>query len=128
MKKRGLLKKLKIAYFKSISDRRRYLRVPLRVKVTNKATEIFEYFLSTNISIGGMFLKTETPYVVDTFVKLEFPLPGETRLISVDGRVVRVVPPYTNSEHPPGMGVQFMFLSPEDKEAIEKFVKKSGTQ
>lgn len=127
-KKISLLKKLKIAYFKTISDRRRYLRVPLRVKVTNKATEMFEYFLSTNISVGGMFLRTETPYVVETFVKLEFSLPGEAKPILADGRVARAVPPSPNSENPPGMGIQFMFLSPEDKEAIERFVKKSGLQ
>lgn len=98
------------------------------MKVTNKATEMFEYFLSTNISVGGMFLKTETPYAVETFVKLEFPLPGETKPVSADGRVVRAVPPSPDSDNPPGMGIQFMNLSPDDKATIERFVKKSGVQ
>jgi type IV pilus assembly protein PilZ len=127
-KKIGLWNRLKIAYFKQSSNRRRYLRVPLRLKVTNKATDIFEHFQSTNISVGGMFIRSENPYSLHTFVKLEFHLPGSEKPVAVDGKVVRVTQPDIDPERKhfdPGMGIMFMRIDPQDYNAIEKFVEDS---
>ena len=125
-KKSGLFRGLKIAYYRSISNRRRYLRVPLRVKVTNRLTDFFEFHSSTNISVGGMFLRSESPYAVDARLKLEFTLPGDKQPIYAEGTVVRVVHPGNEENIDPGMGVKFTQIDQDHIKSIERFVEKSG--
>jgi len=124
--KPSFFRRIKIAYYKHVSDRRRYFRRPLRVKVTEKVSGLFEHFGSTNISAGGMFLKSERPHPVGSELELEFALPGRDGVVSVAARVVRTVPPGNRGGYEPGMGVEFTEIDPADKKAIEEFVREPG--
>ncbi len=55
-----------------MEEKRKYIRVPLAVKVTNVRTKEFHFFYSKDISMGGMFLETKDPYPVGTEVELDF--------------------------------------------------------
>lgn len=125
-KKPPFFRRVKIAYYRHIGDRRRYLRRPLRVKVTEKVSGLFEHFSSTNISAGGMFLRSERAHPVESALELEFCLPGREKVISASAKVVRAVPPGNPSGYDPGMGVEFTRINPEDKKAIEEFVREPG--
>ncbi len=125
-KRPNVFRRIKVAYYKHISDRRRYLRRPLRVKVTEKVSGLFEHFSSTNISAGGMFLKTERAHPINSLLELEFSLPGREGVISASARVVRTVPPGNRGGYDPGMGVEFTDIGAEDAESIREFVREPG--
>jgi type IV pilus assembly protein PilZ len=121
----GFFKNLIIAYYKFISDRRRYMRAPLRLKVTNKRSTLFEFYSSTNISVGGMFIKADSPYAVGSRLELEFSFPGREGTFHAEGKVIRVVhldPDSNPEDFDPGMGVQFTNLSQEARDAIDAFI------
>lgn len=78
---------------------------------------------SENIEEGGIFVATFEPEPVGTPVVVNFRLPGN-RPVTARGTVqwMREYNPLT-PEMPPGMGVKFTELLPDDKRAIEKFMK-----
>lgn len=78
---------------------------------------------SENIEEGGIFVATFEPEPVGTPVVVNFRLPGN-RPVTARGTVqwMRDYNPLT-PETPPGMGVRFTDLLPDDKRAIESFMK-----
>ena len=117
---------MKIGYYRHISDRRRYLRKPIRVKVTEKVSGLFEHFASTNISAGGMFLKTDRPFAIGSNLKIEFSLPGDEEPIRADAQVARTMPPGNFHDYHAGMGIVFTAIEEEDRKRIEDFIGRSG--
>lgn len=98
-------------------DRRRYPRTSLSILVQYRFNT-FEDFLaeySANISIGGIFIRTEFPKEEGAIVYLQFSLQDGSRLIEGMGKVVRVNPP--GSRHV-GMGVEFMNFDEESMALI----------
>lgn len=117
----GLIRRLRVLYYKSISDKRKYPRVPISVKVTNLKSGSFAYYQATNISVGGMFLKSDKPHPPGARLNIKFSLPdlGE---VDIAADVVRNQP--AGTPYPPGMGVKFRELPPGVLAAIEGFVKR----
>ena len=82
--------------------------------------------LSSNLSVGGLYLRTRLPLDVDDTLFLSFSLPcreGELPL-SCDARVA-----WTNCDnnrrkpdYATGVGLQFLNLSAEDLAKLEKFI------
>jgi uncharacterized protein (TIGR02266 family) len=71
---------------------------------------------SSDVSVGGMFIRGLEPPPVGTTVYLQFRLDDGSRLIEGLARVVHVNPP----DHPaPGMGVEFVDLDPDSRRLIE---------
>ena len=105
------------------SERRRFPRAPLQLLIQYRF-DTFEEFLaeySTNISTGGMFLRTDKPKAEGEFVYLQFALKDGSRLIEGLGKVVRVNPP-GDRERAPGMGIEFVNFDEESMELIEQIV------
>jgi c-di-GMP-binding flagellar brake protein YcgR len=77
-------------------------------------------FQSADVSIGGAFLRTDLLFEIGEVLTLQFQLgAGPTaRTVRARGRVVRVSRDLTR-DHVPGMGVEFVDLSPDDRAAIE---------
>jgi len=125
-RKHSFLHRMKIGYYRHISDRRRYLRKPIRVKVTEKVSGLFEHFASTNISAGGMFLKSDRPFAIGANLKIEFLLPGDEDPVQADAQVVRTTPPGNFHDYCAGMGIVFTAIEEEDRKRIEEFIKRSG--
>ncbi|HCF57088.1 MAG TPA: hypothetical protein DFS52_03700 [Myxococcales bacterium] len=104
-------------------ERRKYPRAPLQLLVQYRF-DTFEEFLaeySVNISVGGVFIRTDNPREEGSFVYLQFALRDGARLIEGLGKVVRVNPPGAEGRVP-GMGIEFVNLDPESVLLIEEIV------
>ncbi len=75
-----------------------------------------------NISLGGIFLRTNQPPPMGSFVRLRLRSDDDT--IGLMGKVVHVIDPRTAADkaHPPGVGVQFENVAAKTEEALKRFV------
>ena len=74
----------------------------------------------TEISGGGVFLRTGAALSEGSMLTMRVNLPGLGRAFTVLGKVVRTVKGGRFS--PPGMGVRFVDLSPSDRQTILSYV------
>lgn len=120
------LKKLRAFFFRNISDQRKYPRVAITVKVTNLSSGNFTYFMASNVSVGGMFLRCDEPLSMGTPLKLQFSLPETKDPILIEADVVRIQrsAPDAASSAPSGMGIKFTSISKKDQKAILEYVEK----
>ena len=99
-------------------DRRGEERAPITLKVDYKRLNTFFADYTRNISKGGTFIRTQRPLEVGTEFVFELSLPsneGPARL-ALAGIVKWVVPEEAATEdNPAGMGIGFVFETPDDK-------------
>ena len=74
-----------------------------------------------SFSGGGLFLPTEHPLELWSEVALIFNLPGLQRNITCRVEVLWVN--LTGGEDQPGMGVRFLDMAPEDRAALDEYLK-----
>lgn len=80
---------------------------------------------TVNLSMGGLYLKTDYPLKPEESLLLIFTLPGQERSISCKVRVAWV----NAKENPrkadlaPGAGLQFVDISLENMKAIRRFME-----
>jgi c-di-GMP-binding flagellar brake protein YcgR len=78
-------------------------------------------FDSADVSGGGAFLRSDLLFEIGDLITIEFDLPGGGPHVSARGRVVRVSRGSSGRrDEAPGMGVEFIDLSPGDRAAIEE--------
>lgn len=105
-------------------ERRKYERVPLSLLVQYRLNT-FEDFLaeySADISMGGMFVRTNEPREKGSTLYLQFWLKDGSKLIEALGRVVHVNPP-GDPKRPAGMGIEFVNLDEESLALIVEIVQ-----
>lgn len=105
------------------SEKRRFPRTPLSLLVQYRFNT-FEDFLaeySVNVSVGGIFIKTDQPKEEGSIIYLQFSLKDGSRLIEGMGRVVRVNPPGV-AGRVPGMGIEFLNFDDESMALIEEII------
>lgn len=110
-------------------ERRALRRLPLRVMVEYESLEDFLIDYTANVSVGGMFIRTETPLEEGTRFRLRFQVPGRSRPIETYGEVRWKLSPEDAGPMVPGMGVQFDELASTDRKAVLKMMGdwESGT-
>ena len=89
-------------------DRRHGIRAVAKLEVHDRGAseQRVPLYITGNISAGGMFLITQTPFNIDTKFKISFELPdGESRIEAV-GTVVWKRSDREASDRQPGMGIQ----------------------
>jgi uncharacterized protein (TIGR02266 family) len=103
-------------------DRRQHPRVALRSEVSFESEHNFYTGFTEDISEGGLFVATYQLRPVGTEIELSFTLPDGPTIETVG--VVRWIrdPLDLTDGSPPGMGIQFRELPPEEREAIESFL------
>jgi len=102
-------------------ERRRSMRTELIVRVDySTVDEMFSEF-TRDINEGGLFIETEKPQQQGTEVTMHFNLPGSEETVRTVGRVVHVTP--GDAANPPGMGIEFEELSPEDRRRIDALIR-----
>ncbi len=102
-------------------ERRRAGRCALTVRIDYATVdEIFSEF-TRDINEGGLFIETEKPHLPGTEVSMQFHLPGTDEVVETVGRVVRVSRGGTGA--PPGMGIEFDELNPDDRKRIDRIVR-----
>jgi uncharacterized protein (TIGR02266 family) len=103
-------------------EKRRHPRKELSLLVQYRFNT-FEEFLaeySVDISVGGMFIRTDKPRPQGSMIYLQFALRDGSKLIEGLGQVVRVNPP--GSDRVAGMGVEFINLDADSTALIEEIL------
>jgi len=117
---------VKVAAEENATERRQFIRIPKKFKLVYSTPKAFvEHYLS-NIGQGGVFIPTHAPLEAGTQCDVKIVLPDGKEEIEVFCEVVwqqkeEVVTPEGISLA--GMGVNFLNLSPEDKERIDAMCK-----
>jgi uncharacterized protein (TIGR02266 family) len=100
-------------------DKREFSRIDIRekqlaLKFANESQFARQYI--ENISIGGLFVKTDLKPAMGSFMPIEFSIPQEEgeKVFRLKARVCRVAEA--------GVGLEFTNLSPEVRQDLEKFV------
>jgi uncharacterized protein (TIGR02266 family) len=109
-------------------ERRRYPRVPLNLLIQYRF-DTFEDFISeyaSDLSEGGMFIRTDDLREEGAMIYLQFALKDGTKLIEGLGRVVRVNPSEVNG--PRGMGVEFVNFDEDSREMVSAIVEERTTK
>ena len=109
----------------SVMDRheRTAARAPMRVLVEYQRLDDFLADYTANLSLGGMFVKTNCPLEPGTHFRLRFQIPGHSRTVETFGEVRWVVPPDEAHGMNPGMGVAFEALSTRDQNAVDRWLE-----
>src|SRR4051794_11326474 len=101
----------------------------LTVTVRYKSATLDEFIEhhSHDVSRGGMFIKTVSPFPPGTLLKIEVRIAGDQRVMQGVGRVVWKRE--SGEQHdgaPAGMGVKFIKIDDASRGVIDQLVAKSG--
>jgi type IV pilus assembly protein PilZ len=109
-----------------MADLRQSARAPLRLRVDYERMNSFFADYTKDISKGGTFIKTERPLELGTRCQFTFVLPALVGPLVLVGEVAWILPVQaarTRNEDP-GMGVRFIFDSPEAEKDFELLIEK----
>ena len=109
---KGLLASMRGAM---LVERRRYARLPLRTIVQYTAEKKQSKALSVNVSQTGLLLESSGGLTVGQAADLLFELPDIARQLNPRANVVRIEPAGRTA-------MQFLSLSPQDKQALFDFI------
>ena len=106
------------------ADRRVHARVMVDIEVDYKSADNFLFAYITDISAMGIFIRTNAPEPPGTRLNLRFTPAGGPEL-NLEGRVMWVNPyrPGSYDNINPGMGVQFIELTAQQREQIVNLVR-----
>ena len=104
-------------------DTRRHSRstlvLPVLVSDAASKARVGIRFDSADVSGGGAFLRSDMLFEVGEVLVLQFSLP-DGRVVAARGRIVRATREVDEEkERFAGMGVEFVDLRPEDRDAID---------
>ena len=108
-------------------DRRINERVLVDLEVDYKSADNFLFAYITDISAMGIFVQTNNPEPEGTKLNLCFRMPKELggKLMELEGEVV-----WVNHHRPndpqgrnPGMGIQFVDLTPQQRDEVMRMVR-----
>jgi uncharacterized protein (TIGR02266 family) len=104
------------------ADKRKHLRAPLQLLIQHRFSSMDDFVTkwSSDISMGGLFLRTEDPREEGAMVYLQFALDNGDKLIEGLGRVVRSQPPQDGRVS--GMGIEFVNFDDDSLALIEDLV------
>jgi CheY-like chemotaxis protein len=79
---------------------------------------------SCNLSTGGLFMETNDPYPVGTYLNINFMLPDSDHAVNCRARVSWINRPehLSRVDLPPGLGLGFVDLNPGDLSAIRNYL------
>jgi hypothetical protein len=100
-------------------ERRQYRRVKLMTQVHCQAPERNEVMVTRDVSVGSMFINVHSPLPIDSELSLTFRLYSTEPAITCRGKVMF-------SRVGLGMGIQFLDLSAEMRQMVQKFVDEVG--
>ena len=104
-------------------ERRKHQRLALSLLVQHRYDSLGDFMqeAAADISVGGMFLRSEKLRQVGDTIYLRFALSDGLPLIEGIGRVVRVNPGEGDAQIK-GMGIEFVSMDRESRKLIESIV------
>src|SRR5580704_17528756 len=108
-------------------DRRAKI-VSLNVRYKSATVDEFIENHSHDVSKGGLFIKTPTPFPPGTLIKFEIRIANDRAVIMGVGRVVwKREPSQAAGDRPAGMGVKFIKIDDSSRQLIDRVVaEKAG--
>jgi type IV pilus assembly protein PilZ len=105
-------------------DRRVHERLLVHMEVDYKCDDTFLFAYITDLSAMGIFIRTNLPHPPGTRLNLSFKPPGAPA-IELEGQVVWINPHRPNKPDNlnPGMGVQFVDLTAQQRDQVMGLVK-----
>jgi uncharacterized protein (TIGR02266 family) len=113
-----------------MNDLRKDRRAPSSLKVKYKSATVDEFIeqFGSDISRGGIFIKTKKPLDTGALLKFEFQLQGGAAVIHGVGRVAwRRAEERARADLPAGMGIKFIKLDDQSRAVIERVEARHGT-
>ncbi|MHB8417339.1 MAG: TIGR02266 family protein [Myxococcales bacterium] len=107
-------------------EKRRFPRAPLQLLVQYRFGSVGDFLAeyASNISLGGVYIRTDDPREEGSLIYLQFTLRDGSPLIEGLGKVVRVNRPGEVPEGVEvGMGVEFVNFDDESMALIEQIVR-----
>lgn len=102
---------------------RRVKIVSLNVRYKSATVDEFIENHSHDVSKGGIFIKTPTPFPPGTLIKFEIRIANDKAVIMGVGRVVwKREPSQSAGERPSGMGVKFIKIDDSSRQLIDRVV------
>ncbi len=104
-----------------LDDRRRQIRITKKFKVSYRSAKAFVNSYLFNLSVGGLFVKTDAPLEPGEKLYLQVFLPDGGDALEVMGEVTwshEEEKEVSGKTFPPGMGVKFVDLSTDDIKRI----------
>src|SRR3954471_10820053 len=95
--------------------------VGLLVKLQHANVDTFAEEYATNLSPGGMFIRSRQPQPIGTRVKFEVQIAGGVRVMR-GSAVVKWVRQPGDASGAPGMGIQFDELDPATRALVDRMV------
>ena len=103
---------------------RRETRVPKTLAVTYKDEQSFVRAYASDISEGGLFIRTENPLKQGEKFLLNLQLPGLSEQVKIECEAAWTRKPKVITDaNPPGMGVKFLEMSENDLEIIKPYIQ-----
>jgi type IV pilus assembly protein PilZ len=100
-------------------------RAPIELKVEYKRVNTFFADYTRNISRGGTFIRTEKPLAIGTEFMFALVVPNVPEPLRLKGAVQWVTKPEeATDEKPAGMGIRFVYESPNQRTDVEKMVER----
>ena len=100
-------------------------RVSAKIKISFKKANDFVKAYIANLGSGGLFISTEKFLPVGSLLNLEFNLPDSDKVILTQGKVAWTRPKNNSAQKiPPGMGIEFIKMSPEDRQVLDDYLEK----
>lgn len=104
-------------------DRRVHERVMVHLEVDYRCDDTFLFAYITDVSEMGIFVRTSLPHPPGTRLNLHFAPPGNAAM-DVEGEVVWINPHRPGqSDNNPGMGIQFVDLTPQQRDQVMGLVR-----
>jgi type IV pilus assembly protein PilZ len=105
-------------------DERSAERIEVTWTVDCETDETFLYASITNISAMGIFLRTDQPLPVGTFMRMRFGPKGAAEHFVLRGRVQWINKLEVFGDNPnPGMGILFLGLTREQRERLVAVIR-----
>ncbi|MBM4374918.1 MAG: TIGR02266 family protein, partial [Deltaproteobacteria bacterium] len=105
---------------KRIHPRAKVLSMTVRYK--SATVDEFVEHHSDNVSRGGIFIKTSSPFAAGTLLKFEIRIAADASVLTGVGRVVWKRDVAKSDEDPAGMGVKFIKLDDKSRDLIDRLV------
>ena len=101
---------------------------PVRVRLRYAAFDTFIEKFAPNVTRGGVFLASKTPFPVGTVFAFELQLAGGEVALAGDGKVTWVKPfDPAQPQKAHGMGVQFLRLDGPSRETLNQMLARKAT-
>lgn len=107
-------------------DRRNAERVEYAARCWCESPGLTQYVHVANVSEGGMFVRTLTPFHVGEKLMVRWTLPDVPLELEAATQVVWKCEGQRNRDGCPGMGLKFLSLDRLASEALDRFINSTG--